>query len=263
MSALAHKAGRTQSEGFWDRPLLMNHVADIVLFLSLLALGYVALTMWLRMPFFPLRELVVVGPLQHVTQTQVEYVARSGLSGNFFTVDLDKVRAAFERLPWVRRANARRLWPNGIELALEEHVAAGVWRQGESGESTLVNVQGEVFAAANKETLPVLAGPIGSAPEVLERYREFSALLAPIGHKLQSVSLSARLAWTLRLDDGLVIELGRDDPKSQATERLARFLASYRESAQLLGAPVAKADLRYANGFALKPGRGRIEPKGR
>lgn len=263
MSAPPRRTGKTQPQGFWDRPQLMNYVADIVLFLSLLALGYAALAMWLRMPFFPLRELVVVGSPQHVTRTQIEYAARSGLSGNFFTVDLDKARAAFERLPWVRRADARRLWPNGIELVLEEHVAAGVWKQGESDESRLVNEQGEVFAAANRESLPILAGPRGSAPEVLERYREFRDLLASVGRKPQSVSLSARLAWQLRLEDGLVIELGRDDPKSPAKERLARFLASYDEARQLLRTPVVKADLRYPNGFALKPARSRIEPKGR
>ena len=261
MRAAKRKPGTGQARGLWDRPLVMNHVADILFFVSVLVLGYVAVMAALRLPFFPLREVTVVGPLQHVTQAQIEYAARSALTGNFFTVNLSAARAAFEKLPWVRHVQVRRMWPNGIELELEEHVAAGVWKQGESGESRLVNVQGEVFAAASNAVLPLLGGPQGSAPAVLARYRAFSELVAPLGRKPQSVMLSARLAWQLRLDDGLVVQLGRDQQKSPVSERLARFITSYTEATEKLRAPAATADLRYPNGFALKLGRGRIETK--
>jgi cell division protein FtsQ len=67
-----------------------------------------------------------------VTPTQIEYAARSAVAGNFFTVNLDAVRAAFEKLPWVRKAEVRRRWPDGLELAIEEHVAAARWKQADA-----------------------------------------------------------------------------------------------------------------------------------
>lgn len=259
MAAKPRKTAKPEAEGFWqsfwNRPKLMNLIADLLLFLSTLAMGYIAVVVALRLPFFPLREVIVVSPLSQVTAAQIEYASRSALTGNFFTVNLDKVRATFEKLPWVRRAQVRRQWPNTIELEIEEHVAAALWKQGEVGDTRLVNVQGEVFAAASNAALPVFGGPPGSAAEVLTRYQEFTQLLQPLGRKPQSVTLTPRLAWQLRLDDGLVLELGRDQPKSPVAERLARFVATYGDATQRLKLPALTADLRYPNGFALRPGR--------
>ena len=42
----------------------MNLIADLLFFASALALGYAATLAVARLPFFPLRELVVAGPLR-------------------------------------------------------------------------------------------------------------------------------------------------------------------------------------------------------
>jgi cell division protein FtsQ len=83
------------------------------------------------------------------------------LTGNFFTVNLDATRAAFERMPWVRSASLRRLWPDGVELSIEEHRAVARWTP-QDGESRLVNRQGEVFPPAPR-TAAAPDGPEGSA----------------------------------------------------------------------------------------------------
>jgi cell division protein FtsQ len=142
----------------------MNLIADLLFFAAALGLGYAATLAVARLPFFPLREVVVAGPLQEVTPTQIEYAARNAVAGNFFTVNLDAVRAAFEKLPWVRKAEVRRRWPDGLELAIEEHVAAARWKHAEGAEARLVNREGEVFAAASNAELPLFVGPEGSAP---------------------------------------------------------------------------------------------------
>lgn len=264
MGSGTRRKAKEQNGGFWDRPRMMNLVADLLLFLATVAFGYIGVAVVLRLPFFPLREVVVVSPLVQVTSAQIEYAARSSFSGNFFTVNLDRVRTAFEKLPWVRRAHVRRQWPNAIELEIEEHTAVALWKQGDAGETRLVNPLGEVFAAASSASLPVFSGPQGSAPEVLARYGEFSEALAPLGRKPQGVTLSARLAWQLRLDNGTVLELGRDQPKAPVSERLGRFVAVHRDAEERLRAPVVMADLRYPSGFAVRTGRGsRIDSKGK
>lgn len=246
------KSARTPATGWWGQPQVMALVADWLALAAALSLAYAGVLAALRLPLAPLREVVVTAPLRQVTPAQIEYAARISVSGTFFTVDADRVRAAFEKLPWVRHVQLRRRWPGSLDLAIEEHVAAALWKPG-GEDARLVNDRGEVFSAALPDAgLPVFAGPEGGAAELLARHREFSAILAPLGRTPRSVTLSARRAWKIELDDGVVITLGRDQPKSPASERLRRFAAAYREAAAKLPAPVAAADLRYPNGFAVR-----------
>jgi len=49
------------------------------------------------------------------------------IKGNFFSINLQRARAAFESVPWVRRATVRRVWPDRLAVSLEEHRAAALW----------------------------------------------------------------------------------------------------------------------------------------
>ncbi len=241
--------------GLWHQPALMNLLADVLTVLAVAGLAWAGLTMLQRLPVFPLREVVLTAAPQRVPADQIAHAARSAVVGNFFTVDLEATRAAFEKLPWVRVASVRRLWPDGLSLTLEEHEAKAQWGIA-GGETRLVNAQGEVFAAELPEDepglrqLPRLAGPDGSAAELLARHAELNAALAGIGRRAAAVALSPRRAWQVRLDDGIVLELGRDQERHPLAERLARFVAHYAEVKAHLG-DGGVADMRYPGGFAL------------
>jgi len=259
--APVRRKSRPVAEGFWDRPPLLNLLADVLFLGSIIVFVYASVVTVVRLPLFPLKQVFVAVPLKQVTLAQIEYAAQSSLTGNFFTVNLDGVRGAFEKLPWVRKTSVRRRWPDGIELSIEEHVAAARWRNSDE-ESRLVNDQGEVFAAAlpaDQPRLPMFGGPEGSSALMLARYREFTELLAPLGRVTRSVMLSARQAWQLRLDDGLVLELGRDQAKHPLHERLQRFAGIYREVQKRAKSSIAAIDMRYPNGFALRLGRGEAD----
>jgi cell division protein FtsQ len=158
-------------------------------------------------------------------------------------VDLAQAREAFEKLPWVRKVNVRRQWPDRLEVAVEEHRPLARW-----GTTALVSAQGEVFEAAINTTLPVLQGPEGTAPEVVSHFQEFGRALEPIGRHIVQITLSARRAWVLKLDEGTVIELGRENLES----RLAGFVAAYERTVARLPRPATYIDLRYTNGFAVR-----------
>lgn len=251
-AARAVGSGAVSGNGLWDRPQLLNLISDVLMVVGAAGLGYAAVAALSRMPAYPLREVVVTTPLAQVTAAQLEYVARSSLHGNFFTVDLEDVRSAFEKLPWVRRADVRRKWPGGLEVRLEEHVASAYWRVGETGDMRLVNRYGEVFSAASNAKMPVFSGPEGSSSVLLAKFDEFSHKLGPLGKQLVGVSLSAREAWQLKMEDGLTIELGHDQPKAPIDERLARFVGYYPKAKNKLNTNVAVVDLRYPSGFALR-----------
>lgn len=248
-------AARVQAAetGLWHRPALLNLLSDLLMLFAALGLGWALVIWFVSRPLFPVREVIVQTPPAQVTEAQLEYVARTAIRGNFFTMDLDDVRGTFEKLPWVRRAEVRRRWPDAVELRLEEHQAVAYWTVSESGDARLVNRFGEVFTAASNATMPQLDGPQGSSGWLLARHLEFSRMLQPLGVQIVGLALSAREAWRLRLDNGMEILLGREQDRAPLNERLARFIAAWPKVQEQVGVQVAVADLRYPSGFALTP----------
>ena len=225
----------------WDNPRHLNMLAGFLVGLVVLAVTLVALQLGLRSTLWPVREVTIQGELRHTLRSEIEAALVQRVSGNFFSVDVEGVRSALERLPWVRRAAVRRVWPDRLEATLEEHVALA-----RSGEAALVNTYGERFLGASKEQLPRFSAPRGSEGEVAHRYKRFNDIVAPLGARVEEVILTPRLAWQLKLSNGVRLALGRDG--DVAEERLQRFV----QSAAKGTARYDYVDLRYPNGFAVR-----------
>lgn len=228
----------------WDRPATLNRIADALVLLAVALALYGALYVAIRLPVFALREVRITEPLDHVSADAIANIARRELHGNFFTLDLERARSAFEMLPWVASATIRRHWPDGIDVALVERVPLARWDAG-----GLVSTAGEVFDATYDGTLPLFAGPEGAVKEMAIQYEYFRSSLAGIGRAPVRVDVSARGAWRLALDGGTVLELGREHVEA----RLSRFVAVYRRAIAPLERDIDYVDLRYANGFAVRP----------
>ena len=237
----------------WDNADMLNGCANALYALAAAALIAAGVYTAVHSPLLPLRRLDVQGDLAHVTREQAESAARSGAAGTFLSVDLDAVRRAFESLPWVRKVEARRLWPDRIEVSIEEHAALARWGS-DAQTRRLVNTYGEVFEAELPEAtrLPQFTGPSGSAQEVTRRYAAFRQTLAPLQLDPRQVLLSPRYAWELRLSNGLTLELGRDQLKEPVLQRLARFVTFYAQTLGSLNRRLEYVDLRYPSGFALR-----------
>lgn len=239
----------------WDRPEHLNAIANALFAATFLAVFFAAFHFAVHLPIFPLREVRLTAEPAHVRRGEIEAVVKRELNGNFFTVDLARARKAFEAIAWVRKADVRRQWPDRLDVTLEEHEPLARW-----GTDALVSTQGDVFRAHYEGRLPVFNGPDGTAKEMAIHFAYFRRALAAIGREPVQVDVSARRAWTLRLDTGTALELGRADIEG----RLARFVQNYEQAATLLGRRMEYVDLRYANGFAVRvPELARAEAKGR
>jgi cell division protein FtsQ len=229
----------------------MIATADLLLLAGALLLAAVGVIALARLPWFPLREIVVTEPLRETGRAEIELALRDALGpAGFWTVSTERVRQAVERLPWVRRAQVRRVWPDRLAIGIEEHRAVARWG---GGNAQLLNDRGEVFFASTATPPKLeLSGPLGTAAEVLERHREFGKLLSPLGRDIARIELSPRLAWRIRLDDGMQIELGREQQRAPLAARLKHFAAAYRALVDEGGRRAAVADLRYVNGFAMQ-----------
>lgn len=238
---------------------LMNLLA---LGLVLLSLGVMASGVWAVMKTsrtFALRTVEVASPLQRASLSSMRTVAAPRVAGNFFSIDMAQARAAFESVPWVRRANVRRVWPNGLEVTIEEHRATAFWDGGDD-DDRLVNEYGEVFdadiAEVEDERLPMLGGPDGSSRGVLTLHQQLRPLFASLGARIEALRMSRRGSWQVELHDGAVLELGRGSDSgdtAEVLERTARFVRTFAEVAAKLGNPTLRhADLRHPNGYALQ-----------
>jgi len=227
----------------WDKPSLLNWLANFIYAISVVLMLYGALYVLVHLPIFPIREVKVIGAINHVNREQVQLIVAKHLKGNFFTLDLVKTRDAFEKLPWARTVSVRRRWPDALNVEIEEHNALARW-----GDIALVNTHGELFHAATDANLPLFYGPSDGVKEVTKQYAEFSKILNTADIKIAQVSLSPRRAWVIKTEKNLVISLGRLD----MTARLKKFAVVYASVLSHLNAEIKYADLRYPNGFAVR-----------
>ena len=235
---------------------LMNLTAS-VLFVGCVLLVLAAGAWWvLRYPGFAIARIVVQGELVHNNAVTLRANVAHHLVGNFFTVDLQAARSAFEQVPWVRRAQVRRVYPGSLEVDLQEHDAVAYWGP-ESG-SAMVNSQGEVFEAnvgdVEQEGLPRLLGPAGKSGEALQMYGLLEPVLEPLGLDVQELELTGRGGWRVRLDSDAVVELGGGTPQ-EVVQRTQRFTRTLTQVAAQYGRRVESlesADLRHAGGYALR-----------
>jgi cell division protein FtsQ len=234
---------------------LMNAIAVVVA--ALVGIGLVgAGVRWLALrPAFSFEDLQLEGDLQRNSVSTVRANALPHLRGNFFTMDLGRARAAFEQVPWVRHAVVRRVWPDRLVVTLEEHQPVALWSAGDDASDKMVNSHGEVFEAnvgdVEEDGLPEFSGPDGSSAQVLAMYRRLKPVFAQMDAEVTAVALSGRGSWRVELDSGAAIELGRgtDD---EVVERGTRFVRTLPQVLKRVGAPLESADLRHAEGYAVK-----------
>ncbi|MEO6155544.1 MAG: cell division protein FtsQ/DivIB [Thermomonas sp.] len=218
-----------------------------ILALALVALPMVAVVNgWIGGERWPLRTLRVQGDLHRVEEARLRATVMPFTKRGFFAVQLDQLQAALNALPWVAHAEVRKHWPDVLEVRISEFRPYARW-----GKDRLLSEQGRLFAAgkvvAVAEDLPLLDGPDARAPEVIALYNQARERLANAGG-VRGVAVDRRGSWSITLASGTDVVLGRNDSDARL-QRFAQLLP--RMIAQHPGQRLARADLRYTNGFAL------------
>ena len=217
-----------------------------LLAVALVALPVVAvLNGWVGAERWPLSRLRVTGEFERVQADQLQQAIAPHAAQGFFAVDLDAAQHAVEQLPWVERAQVRKQWPDALEIHVEEHEPFAFW-----GQDRLLSRRGQLFPLPPDLAsvhMPRLDGPDARSAEVVEMYEQARELFAPLGYGVERLAMDARGSWSLVLDNGLEVVVGRDDARA----RLQRFTGVLPQLLARQARPVARADLRYTNGFTL------------
>jgi cell division protein FtsQ len=214
--------------------------------LAALALSAMALAALLWLMDQPIQRVIVTGRLQRVSALDVEKIVRSRLHGaGLVTVDLEDISGGLRTLPWVDSATVQRSWPRALRIEIIEQSAVARWN-----DAGLLNARGQLFmseAHFAPPELPQLSGQVGSEAEATARYLAIQGRLTEAGLRLIALTLDARGALSLRLDNGVELRLGR----LQIDARFERFMSVAAKLVSERATDIAYVDMRYSNGFAV------------
>ena len=200
--------------------------------------------------------------LLHVHKADVLANLQGKLSGNFFTVNLSKVQQTLLSVPWVRRVSIRRVWPNALKIAIEEHIPQAVWKTKSC--SCLVNAHGEIFRIhpndllslekqpQRKDSLVNFVGPENAAAEMTLHRKKLQDIFKPLNWQLTTLELSQRYAWRAIFNNDIQIEFGREDHQPDLETRAKQFVQALPKVMKLHPTKLVYADLRYPQGFAVR-----------
>ena len=159
----------------------------------------------------PLSKLVLTGERHYTRNDDIrQSILALGAPGTFMTQDVNIIQSQIERLPWIKQASVRKQWPDELKIHLVEYVPIARWN-----DQHMVDAEGNTFSVptgrANKQVLPMLYGPEGSASEVLQGFRDMGQVLAKDRFTLKEAAMTARRSWQLTLNNDIKLNLGRGD----------------------------------------------------
>ncbi len=193
----------------------------------------------------PIRLVQIEGSLKQLSEKNIRAILSNYTHQGFLQIELHKVKQDLEKIPWVESVIMRRQWPDVLSVVIKEKVAIARWRN-----NHLLSQEGSAFSPGNIDThkmLPLLVGPENSQQAIMRQFQKLNQLLKPLGIKVSSLYLSERSAWSMELDNGLNLVVGRD----LIMEKLRRFVDLYKTHLKNQINDIQTVDLRYVNGLAI------------
>ncbi len=192
----------------------------------------------------PIRYVRTEGVFQYLSKEELREALMPLVKASIFEADVQKIQATVMQLPWVKHAAVERVWPDTIDIKVQERKAYVRW-----GHDGLLTENGELFKPSNInqfQSLVLLEGPKEQETKTLEIMKGVKTALADQALELSEFKVNDRAAWSIRLETGLEILLGR----TEQLKKLQRFLNTLTIFGQEKLAAMEIADLRYPNGFA-------------
>ncbi len=200
---------------------------------------------WIALQSLPVKQITVTGELEHVSTAAIREMVEPELAGGFIGADLGELSHRLEALPWVYKASVRRVWPNSLDINIDEQLPIARW-----GDAGFLNHQGDIFRPSPEkgwETLPLLQGPDREAQSMMRNYQRLVEMLSPLGLSVARLGMDDRGEISAVLRGGQKLVIGGTD----FFERMQRFTAVYRADLAKQMDRVERIDLRYAHGVAV------------
>ncbi len=219
-------------------------------YLSMLFLLITGIGWLMNRPYFDITQIEIVGAngtLQYVDKQNVFKTVLPYVTGNFFQINIQDTQKVAQSIEWVKYAKVDRIPPNRIKITIEEYTPMARWIR-DGYEAGLISTNGEVFQAKYVGNLPEFDGTAVAQQHMLEQYTMLNSQLSTLRLKILRLQYSPSAAWSMILDNGIEIRLGRDNIHT----RILRFVENYHTQILPHVAHLDYIDMRYNNAFAVK-----------
>ena len=180
--------------------------------------------------------------------SEIDILGRLGLSGwtSLIGFDADAARQRIAELPWVKAAAVRKIYPDELEVRIEEREPFAIWQHG--SQLAIVERSGNVIApfdGGRHAVLPLVIGygAAERAPVFIDKIRQHPELAA----RVKGFIRVAERRWDLRLENGITIRL----PEIGEDAAIAEVLRLDREDG-LLSRDIAAVDLRLEDRLVIR-----------
>jgi len=196
--------------------------------------------------WLPVKYVRIEGAFQYIEKDKIQQVLREQVVNGFYNTDIQKIQVSVEGLPWVESARVERVWPDAINITINEQTPVVRW-----GDDGLLNIKGEIFKPNEIKDfifLPLLIGPKGYEVKMLKVMDDVSSELFEQGMALAEFRINERRAWAIKLQNEMLLNAGRNQP----LKKIQRFFKTVYLLRKEQIAEIAEVDLRYSNGYALR-----------
>ncbi|PCH97116.1 MAG: cell division protein FtsQ [Gammaproteobacteria bacterium] len=227
----------------------------VCVLIGLISSGWWLTKMIVGQEHLPVNLIVISGEMPYTQREEVLRAMSDIDLRNFFQVDVNDIQRQVSTLPWVYSVAVRKQWPNEVKIYVVDQTPVALWNG-----DFLLNQFGKAFQADKKQlthALPEFFGPEGTELIALENYINLNDLLEYRNLAIDELVLSERFSWQLTLNDGVMLNLGREE----RVKRVQRFMDVYplikthlkqqNNRKKQLKQAVDYIDLRYDTGLAV------------
>jgi cell division protein FtsQ len=191
-------------------------------------------------------ERITISGISQLRETEVLAAANLTSKVALVFLDVSEVRERLERVPLIKSAAIRKLYPNELVVSLTEREPHALWQL--KGELFVIAADGTVIDLMQDDRFVDLPLVVGEGANV--RTKEYLALLesaGPLKARIRAGTLVSGRRWTLKIDNGLDVRL----PELGAADAVARLVKLDREQ-KILEKDVLAVDLRMADRVVVR-----------
>lgn len=191
-------------------------------------------------------ETVSLAGAKQVTREEVFAVAGVSPTTSLLFFDVEAARARLKSVPWIADATVRKLYPDRLEITVEERNAFALWQL--QGKVSVIAADGTTVMAEASPSFARLPFVVGRGAET--RAQAFLGVLdrfPSLRDQVRASILVAERRWNLRLKNGIDVRL----PETQVDKALQR-LADLDRDKSLLTRDIQWVDLRLPDRVTVR-----------
>ncbi len=193
----------------------------------------------------PIKHVKVDGRFATIERAYLGHIITPYVQNGFLKVDVHGLQQALQEIAWVESVTVRRIWPNAVNVTVNQHDIIATW-----GKHGLVTKTGEVIYPNRMRVaaqLPQLSGPADIQTSMITFMNNARDTFTKLPHDIIAVHVSPRYSWIVTLDNGVDIRLGR----AQIEQKMARFVQAYPQIFASKSKKACYVDMRYAKGISI------------